>query len=141
MKALSRSLASAAPKLKLLTMIGVSATLIMGCASFNATVFNTEKTAADTGVASVHAYNQLHDIEISDAGTNTAKIDDINRQRDQVYEASRRLGASLRLVETLRLAYATNSASTNKIALQSGLSALSENSSNIAALVHVFITK
>lgn len=115
--------------------------LIVGCASFNATVFNTEKTSADAGVAALHAYNQLYQIEIQDAGTNAAKVAEINAQRDQVFDASRKLGASLRLVESLRLAYLTNAADTNKIALQSGLSGLTDNSSNITALVHVFITK
>lgn len=116
-------------------------TLLTGCASFNATVFNTEKTAADTSVAAVHAYNQLYAIEVQDAGTNAAKLAQINSERDQVYDASRRIGASLKLVEALRLAYVTNSADTNRLALQSGLSGLSQNSSNITALIHVFITK
>lgn len=113
--------------------------LAVGCVSFNATVYNSEKTTADAAAAAVHAYNEWYSLQTNNAsGADIAKL---NEQRDTVYDVSRKMSASLALVNSLRLAYATNSADTNKLALQSGLDALTYQSSNVVAIVHLFLTQ
>jgi PBP1b-binding outer membrane lipoprotein LpoB len=124
-------------KIKLASII-LLACLVAGCASFNATVYNTEKTTTDAATAAVHAYNQWYALETNSPGADLAKI---NAERDSVYDASRKLGASLALVDSLRVSYQANSANTNKLALQAGLDALSSQSSNIVSIVHLFLTK
>jgi hypothetical protein len=115
-----------------LSFVLVSALLTAGCASFNTTAFRLEKTTADGGAAAVHSFNSYYQ-----AATNGMPEDELaklNAQRTAVYLASRRLGASLSAVESLRADYERNLTSTNRSALQIGLTVASDNLSNLVWL-------
>lgn len=111
--------------------------LICGCASFNATTFRSEKAAADTARGAVHAWNQY--IAVASNQVSQAECVKLMQAQAQIYEASRRLGATIQVVDGLRLAYATNSANTNLTALQAGLDAVVSQGTGIAELVRTFM--
>lgn len=107
--------------------------LLAGCADLNTNVYNSEKLLADTAQASVHGFNQYYTVATN--GATQAKIDSLNKDRDVVYDASRRLAAVLAVTEASRLAYSTNATPANKVMLQQNLSTLVANSSNVTNTV------
>ena len=110
---------------------------LIGCANLSTTAFRAEKVVGDTARGSVHAWNQYFPI-----ATNGASVVECNKlmaEQAQIYDASRKLGATLQVVENLRLAYVTNSAQTNLTALQAALDALNSQSAGIASLVQTFM--
>jgi hypothetical protein len=108
---------------------------LCGCKSPNATVFRAEKLAAITATESVRAFNQYYRISTNNASA--AKLAELDQQKFVVHEASRRLGASLAVTETLRTAYATNGAT--KTQLLGTLTALNENASNVVWTVNYWM--
>lgn len=105
---------------------------IIGCSSLNNTAFRLENLAADTGKSTVSGFNEYYRASTNGASPETiAKLD---QAKIQVYDASRKLSASLSVVESTRQAYATNGAT--KLDLQSVMAALSANQSNIVWLVN-----
>jgi hypothetical protein len=108
------------------------ALLLGGCASTNTTVFRAEKLAATTATESVRAFNQYY--FISTNGVAAEKLAELNRQKFVVHEASRRLGASLAVTETLRAALATNGVTKSQVL--ASLEAVSASASNIVWTVN-----
>lgn len=107
---------------------------LFGCASFPTTVFRLEKTSADTAHAAVQAFNLYYQSATNGADVKT--IAALNDDRDQIYDASRRLSASLSVLEAVRAQYATNAAVKGQV--QGALSAVSAQSSNVLWLVNYF---
>lgn len=116
---------------RLIAMLALLA--LCGCANLNTTAFNAEKLLADTGTGSVHSYNVYY--QQATNGATAAKIDSLNKERDQIYDASQKLAAVLAVAETARLAYATNQTPATKAALQLSMSALSANSGAVTGAV------
>jgi len=106
---------------------------LIGCADLNTNAYHSERLAADVGVSGVHTFNVYYGTATN--GAAPAKIDELNKTRDQVYDASRKLSAVLAVTEAARLAYSTNATPANEATLRSALSALSANSGNITGLV------
>ena len=117
-------------------LIIIVGTALAGCASFSTTAFRLEKVAADTGTAGVHSFNLYYN---ATSNSNPTALDDLNKKRDAVYDASRKLSASLSVLEAARAQYDLNSADTNKVSLQLALEAVSSQSSNIVWLVKYFM--
>ena len=109
------------------------------CALFGTNVWNTAKVAGDTGRASVHAWNLWYAQATNGVSANT--LSNLNAEQTQVYDASRKLGASLIILTNLAESYTLNSADTNKAALQAGLDAVLGQSKNVAALIKTFMGK
>lgn len=107
--------------------------LCSGCADLNTTVFRSEKILADTAQASVHGFNQYYIVATN--GASADKIASLNKDRDVVYDASRKLSAVLAVTEASRLAYSTNTTPANKAVLQQNLATLTSNSSNVTNTV------
>lgn len=99
--------------------------VLIGCASFSTTVFRSEKLAADTGVAVVSAFNAY-------ARTQTNNPD-IRGQQNMVWDASRKLSASLAVLESMRSAYDTNGVTQGQVT--AALMAVNGQSSNLLWLV------
>jgi len=87
--------------------------LMSGCAGVSTAAFNSEKLAADTGYAAVHTFNEYYHAETN--GAAPAKLASLNSARDTVYEASKKLAASLSLAEALRTSYNTNTAAASML--------------------------
>ena len=121
---------------KLITTIA-AVLLLAGCASFSTTAFRLEKTAADAGTASVHSFNLYYNI--SSNSSSPAELEDLDKKREAVYDASRKLSASLSVLEAARAQYDLNAADTNRTAVQLALEAVSSQSSNITWLVKYFM--
>lgn len=119
-------------KKRLLT-IGLLLGLCTGCADLNTTAFRSEKLITDTGTASVHMYNVYYTNAIN--GASVAEVQSLSAKRDQVWDASRKLGAAIAVVEATRLAYATNQNPATKAVLQSALSSLNANAGNVTNTV------
>jgi len=114
-------------------LVSLALVVVCGCADLNTNAFRAEKLAADTGVSSVHSFNAYYSMATN--GASVAKIDELNKTRDQIYDASRKLSAVLSVTEAARLAYATNSTPATESTLRTALSALSANSGNITDVV------
>lgn len=116
---------------KLIPLFGLL--ILTGCADLNTNAFRAEKLAADTGVAGVRSFNAYYQIDTN--GASPAKIDELNKTRDQVYDASRKLSAMLSVVEASRLIYGTNATPATEGLLRNNLSLLSANAGSVTNLV------
>lgn len=130
---------NAHPLLAIFAIVSVCALAGYGCASTSATVFNTTKTIADGARGATHAFNVYYH-QATNGATSDA-VQKLEAQRTALYDADRKLSASLNIVENLREAYDTNAAPDNLTALNIALQAATDQSSNIVALVQVFIAK
>lgn len=119
-------------KIRLL-LIPLIAVLLCGCADLNTNAFRSEKLLADTTESSVHLFNVYYVTATN--GASADKIAALNKDRDLVYEASRKTSAVLGVVEAARLQYSTNQTPANQQALQSSLSSLGANSGNVTGIV------
>ncbi len=108
----------------------IMALALIGCASTNANLFNTEKIATDTAKAATHTFTN---------GASAAELTRLNNTRDTLYDADRKMSASLIVLDDLRLAYKANSADTNKTAALIALETVSAQSTNIVSLVKSFM--
>lgn len=120
-------------------LIGLVVVLAAGCASFNSTTFRLEKAAADAGTGAVHAWNAYYPAATN--GASQAECVKLTAEQTQVYEASRKLGATLQVIEGLRLQYVANSANTNLTALQAAVEAAGSQSGAIVLLVKTFMSR
>lgn len=120
-----------------LAFAALAAAVIVGCASTSATVFNTSKALADAAKGATHAFNVYYHQTTN--GASADAIQKLDSQRAALYDADHKLSASLNIVENLREAYGTNSTPDNLAALNIGMSAASDQSSNIVALVKTLI--
>ena len=120
-------------------IVGLCLLAVVGCASFSATTFNTEKLAVDTATTATHQFNQYY--QSSTNGATEAQLVRLNNWRDQLYAADKDLGKSLSTLEAARLDYAANSADTNKTAVLVAIQTVSDESSNIVSLVKTFLQK
>ena len=111
--------------------------IVAGCASFNATVFNAEKTAADTATAATHSFNLYYKTVGPTLDTNA--LAHLNSTRDAIYAADRKLSASLTVLDAARANYALNSAATNQTQVQLLLAAVGSQSTNLVALIRAFL--
>lgn len=125
-------------KITCLTAVTGVAVLIAGCASFNATTYNTEKLAVDTATTATHQFNQYY--QTATNGATDAEVAKLNSFRDQVYTADKDMSKALTVLDAARLDYAANAADTNKTAVMIAIQAVSDQSGNIVALVKTFTT-
>lgn len=109
----------------------------VGCTTPNATAFNATSLVADSATAGVHTWNLYYHQATN--GVTAAQLATLNSQRDQVYDASRKLSAALQVANDLRLEIKTNSANTNLTALQVAIAAASSQASNVVNLVNLLI--
>ncbi|HEV2692353.1 MAG TPA: hypothetical protein VG347_05605 [Verrucomicrobiae bacterium] len=112
---------------------------VAGCATQDAQAFATEQLTADTASAATSTFNLYYQ-----SATNTADATTLARldsARAELYSADRTLASALTVVEALRVAYSTNSATTNQAALNTALLTVQSQSSNIVTLVHQFTNK
>ncbi len=122
-------------KIKSFLLIACMVTIV-GCANFATNLYNTENTTVDIARAAVSTYNQYY--KNSTNGLSSSALQDMNAQRDQIYDASRKLGASLKVLDQFRLAYTANKNTTNETQATIALQVVSEQSSNIVSLVKIF---
>lgn len=113
--------------------------VLAGCASFNATTYNTESLLTDAATGATHTFNQYAALQETNGPVRS--IEDF---RENLYSADERLSATLGVVDELRLELAmnmaTNAAGTNDLAtsLNLALGTAGDLSSNIVAAVRVF---
>ncbi len=110
-------------------LIPLLALLLAGCADLNTTSFRSEKLLADSAEASVRGFNLYYHSATN--GATPEKIASLNKERDQVYDASRKTAAVLLVVESARIAYSTNASPANEQALTSALAAMEANSAAV----------
>lgn len=113
------------------------ALLCAGCASFNANTFNSTKLAVDTTYGAVHAWNTYYSTAKSTATPQELQLLEI--RKGQIYTASKNVGQVAATAEKLRLEYLNNKQETNKTALLIALHTLENQSSNITAIVQIFM--
>lgn len=107
---------------------------LSGCmADLNTTAFRLNKLAADGGVQGVHNFNVYY--RTATNGMSAEKVADLDKTRDQVYDASRKLSAVLAVSESARLAYSTNANPTTEASLNAALSAVAANQSSVTGIV------
>ncbi len=111
--------------------------LLAGCASFDTATFRTEKALGDGAKGAVHAWNQY--IAAASNQVSQAECVKLMAAQTQIYDASRKLGATLQVVEGLRVAYKANAANTNLSALQLALETAASQSGAIVELVRTFM--
>jgi len=99
--------------------------------------YNTEKLLTDSAASATHVFNQYY---AQQTATAPASVE-LNSARDTLYKADRQLAATLQVVNTLRLNYTANPAQTNQSAMFIAMQAASDQSSNIVALVKLYIGK
>jgi hypothetical protein len=112
------------------------ATLAAGCASFNATTFNTEKLAVDSATTATHEFNQYY--QTATNGATDAQVAKLNSFRDQIYAADKDLSKALFALDAARIDYAANAADTNKTAVMAAVQTVSDQSGSIVALIKEF---
>lgn len=113
--------------------------LLTACPSLNRNLFNTETLAVDTVTGATHLFNQYEATLLAQTNHTSQQSAEVAQNKTVVYNMVRSFGVSVKTVDLLRLAYATNSATSNLTALQAGLAALSANSSNIVFTVQYFM--
>lgn len=99
--------------------------------------FNTERLLGDSAVAATHTFNVYY---AQQTATNPPSAD-LLAARTQLYDADRKLHSTLAVVDALRLNYAQNPAQTNQSAMYIAIQSASDQSSNIVALVKMFMGK
>ena len=107
------------------------ACLVQGCASFATNAFRAEQLAATTGRAAVTGYNRWWESRTNSA--TAEQLSSLELQRAQVWDASRKLGATLRVLEDTRLGYVNGTASKSDLARL--LESAQANQSNLVWLV------
>jgi hypothetical protein len=122
----------------LIATVGVAALTLVACKSFDTTTFRTEKAVGDAGKGAVHAWNQY--IAVASNEVSQAECIKLMQEQAQIYDASRKLGATLQVVDGLRVAYKANAANTNLTALQAALEAAGNQSGAIVELVKAFMS-
>ena len=109
-----------------------------GCASANSNTFSAENAAAITADAGMRSYAVYWLSAIGNPGTYNTSVTNLISQRNQVEAASKKIGASIALVEGLRSAYQTNSALQPQ--LTAAVSTLTGNAAAMMQLVNTFET-
>lgn len=117
----------------------ISVGLFTGCVGFNRTAYNVQKTSVDLIKGSVHGYNLWLASVTNDPAMNPVTLSNVLVQRDKVYSDVRKSAKVELAVQQLRLSYRTNSAGTNKAALQAALLTLGDQGTNIFNLVRVMM--
>lgn len=108
--------------------------IIVGCStSFNSGVFNSEQIAADSAIGATHTFNLYYAAQTNPPAS-------LVSAKQSIDEADENLSKSLAIVESLRQAYATNSAATNSAAISVALQAVQLQATNIVSLVQSIIT-
>ncbi len=126
-KKIGRILAAAA-------LIALAGCFSSGCAGdLNTTAFRLNKLAADAGVQGVHNFNVYYHTATN--GMPAEKVADLDKTRDQVYDASRKLSAVLAVSESARLAYSTNANPVTEASLSSALGAVAANQTTVTGIV------
>lgn len=106
--------------------------LLAGCASFNNKVFRAEQLAADTSITGVSAFNAY--VRTATNGMTPPQVAQMQSAQVVVWEAARRLSASLAVSEHMRQSYESNVV--DKAAVQAALATVTENTSNLVYLVN-----
>lgn len=124
--------------IRLTGLLGLVAATLVACASFDTTTFRTEKAVSDAARGGLHAWNQY--VAVATNQLSQAECVKLMSEQAQIYDASRKLGATLQVVESLRVAYKQDAANTNLTALQAALEAASSQSGAIVELVKTFMS-
>lgn len=120
-------------------LIGALAVTLVGCHTPPATtVFNSERLLTDAATGATHTFNVYYHQQLA-GNQPPANLDQLNSARDTLYDADRKMAATLAVVDQLRLNYAANPAVTNQSAMFIALQAAQDQSSNIVALVKLFL--
>lgn len=129
-------------KLLILTLLSITSLTFFGCALFKdspaTTVYKTEKLIADSTASAVHVFNVYYAQQMG-GNQPPSNVDELNKTRDQIHAASKKVGQTLALVDSLRLNYTANPAQTNQSAMFIALQSASDQSSNIVAVVKMFM--
>lgn len=115
----------------------IMALLVAGCASFTTNLYNTENVIADSAKAGVSTYNAYY--RNSTNGATSEQLDKLNEQRAAVWDASKKLGVSLKVLDDFRLAYSAKQNTTNQMNAATALQVVSSQSSNLLVLIKTFV--
>jgi len=123
-------------ELNRLLIIAVCAVGLTGCAGPNAVAFRTEKLLTDTCYGAVVVWNTYYELEAGKvSGSEAEKLE---RRNAEVWNASRRFAAAMMVADGIRESAATNSAASNRTALELALEVSREQSSNVVWLVRSY---
>ena len=113
--------------------------IAVGCGSFNATIFRSEKTAVDLAYGATHSFNQYYSNAVAQPNLSSSEREKLDQTKDQLYDADIKLSATLQTLDAARAAYALNSADTNKSKVLLLLEAVGSQSTNIVTLVNLYL--
>lgn len=106
---------------------------LCGCAGLPTTAFNTTKLLVDSGKSSVHLFNVYYAEQTN--GASADKIASLNKERDQIYDAAKKMSAVAAVEEEARLAYSTNQTPAAKAILQQSMANVAANSGAVTGAV------
>ena len=118
-----------------------AAIIVAGCASFNATVFRSEKMAVDSAYAATHSFNQYYSNAIASGKLSSQEASSLDKTKEQLYDADVKLSATIETLDAARAVYALNSADTNKSKVLLLIGAVGTQSTNILTLVNLYLGK
>jgi len=114
--------------------------LVAGCTSFSTTAFRSEQLIVDGATGSMHAWNLYYQQQTNAVGTNVQACIALQQRNNIVLGYATNFYRTLVLVDGLRQVYETNSAATNRAALQAGMEALALQGTNVSSVAKSLIT-
>ena len=115
------------------TILTIAAAMLIGCASFNTSIFNSSKLVSDTAVNATHIFNQY--ASQTEPTSTQEKVATIEKARTNLYDLDRKLSITLNEVEILRQQNASNSSATSQQVIIDTLASAQSQITNIVNVV------